>query len=944
MKWLRHFLSFAAVVNMVLAPLATHAGGNADITPEQIRDTLEAMGYGWKIDEKAGKILVFDKSTNKQVMDVDLASDNELRKYSPKSLNQRMLEEITRVRSVSKASWSHSVKALPMESTIFFMAMGAVVAGQLLFNYTQNPVGMKQHLDHSMSPLGVFGFFIFMYSQGVTSNVLSMYLKNPKYHHMIPYLGMTVGAFTQTYLSSFATDPNVKACAASWISPQTPPANLSPAEKKQFEKENTEACDKAYEYFLINKKIWEFAPGIASMLISSAVAAAGQGLLTKAILRVTGVDIALWLTPGTMQLKGMRMLLVKGLQITAFVAIDALIMRKVTYVWKNMFDGKEFYNQNDRLNDLVNQMKKAHWRDDEKPLIKEVKHLRERMSDWRMMNMSEVYEAHQNWQQALEQLTAMFNTSYAVYNDTIAEIRNIRFNESAVQPLTMPMLLAGVKAKGLPQDKQEVYLLRPDYALGMQLETAKDAGVYIRQTLGTRNADFFVYPQEEKKLSAIAAQLESGDEKRVYQGLQALKSLQEAVEYNTSTQDALRIVQGTMNILGSPVIPRGPGQGFFATYESVPSSAENLRGAGYYRVTGAFQTPKITDHLVVQMLCGPDVEADGKVVRNAKGFPMVFAPPQITPAGQDLFACNAIGANLPAEQIYSYPMEVGNKTYHGAVSYLAQTARPSIVGNQDTEAFEDWWKIRTEKQMMDAFEVYSKEYQSIVAKLMEGLFTEGKSMFNGRPPSFNPWSTFKAFFDEKLAKRNIEGGPIMNGGMDSSFQEMHIYLSLLEEIMKPSKNFDLDFGATLKKTYSNPLLQAVEKEFKGLETLIRRIKVTKVDGSKVVSSDLENYELEEQTKKIQEVLTAVSQKIGVGDEANPSIKNDLPLGKRELAVQTIEQLEALSTEIMMFGAMANAVTWEKIRDLKRINMEQEKYNNEIQAKMNQMRGVLGARH
>ncbi len=178
------------------------------------------------------------------------------------------------------------------------------------------------------------GFLMFMYTQGVTANVLSMYFKNPRYHHMIPYLGMTAGAFVQSYLSQFVSDPNVWACAQSMIKGARTPEEIQNGLKRGV---SEDPCGKAYEFLVINKKIWEFAPGIVSMLISSGIAGFAQAAITKTVLRVSGIDIALWLTPGGMQMKGIRLLLVKGLQIYAFSFIDMWLNRKVTYIWKKYF-------------------------------------------------------------------------------------------------------------------------------------------------------------------------------------------------------------------------------------------------------------------------------------------------------------------------------------------------------------------------------------------------------------------------------------------------------------------------------------------------------------------------------------------------------------------------------------------------------------------------------
>lgn len=933
MKWFQNILTAIALINLVVSPAIAAAPEWTEKDKAQLaqyRDYLEPLGYRLTLDPQAKKALVYDKTSNKLAMEVPFAEEAQLRKFSPKSLNKMMMDEMVRVKAASKSSWSHSVRNLPAESAIFFVAMGAVVAGQLITNYSQNPMAMKQHIDHSLSPIGVFGFFTFMYSQGVTANVLSMYMKNPKFHHMIPYLGMTVGAFLQTYLSQVASDPNVMSCAKVMMGKQVTEKDLAAGV-------DADPCAKAYEYLVIQKKVWEFAPGIVSMLISSGLAGVAQSTITKAVLRITGVDIALWLMPGTMQLKGIRLLLVKGLQITAFVAIDMWINRTVTTTWKNMYDGAEFYDINDRLNEKMNLMKKSQWTASDKDLQEEIKNFRKKMLDWRMMNMSEVYEAHQHWSEALHQLTSMFNTSYSFYNSVVNEIRNSRFNESQVKPLEMLYPLNGVKAKDLAEGKEDLYLTNPQFIQNMQLDTVADTVVLIDKILADAR---YLFPIEKKALKEIADLLRSGELDKVSVGIQNLvrEKRNSAMNVGTSRgfhQTLLQIYAS----LGAPEPMMGPGQGYFAAYLQAPSTAESLKGTSYYRRVGLFPTPKITDYLLMQMICGPDAEKGERVVKNSKGFPSVFLPPQIKSVNDEFSPCEGITAGATADHIYKWPVKTASsKAYNGFVSYLVHEARPSAVGGVNESTFPEWWTETTESQMQKAFEDYSKNYDEIVVKLVKAVYYPGRSFFNGRPIVNNPWKTIKLYTSGQAQKRYFEGGPIYNGGMNSAFQEERVYLSLLEELLKPSSEFNVDMAKILEKAPTHPALKEVETQFAVLNGLIKRIQVTKMDGRDVIKSDLENYQLEEQLQNIQAALAKLSAALGVGD-AQDGAQVKLNTAQRNLAVTVLEQLQGLASEVMMYGSMANAVSWDKIRNLKRLNMEQQQFNNEIQAKLNSMRGM-----
>lgn len=940
-QWFSYSLATLAIFNMVATPVwaagtSPSAADRNNAQLAQYREFLEPQGYRLAMETSGKKALVYDNKSDKLVMEIPFAEPTELRKFSPKNLNQMLIDEMARVKSSSKAAWSHSVKNLPAESAIFFTAMGAVVAGQLITNYSQNPIAMKQHIDHSLSPLGVFGFFTFMYSQGVTSNLLSMYIQNPRYHHMIPYLGMTVGAFVQTYLSQIASDPNVMACAKTMLGKKITQKDLESGVDQ-------DPCAKAYEYLVVNKKIWEFAPGIVSMLISSGIAAVLQGAVTKTVLRLTGVDIAMWLAPGSMQLKGMRLLLIKGLQISVFVALDVWLNRKVTYVWKNMYDGADFHESNDRLNEKMNLMKKSQWLASDKDLQAELKDFKKRMTEWRMMNMSEVYEAHQSWTEALQQLTSMFNTSYSFYNTMVNQIRTSRFNESPNKLLERSYLFNGVKAKDLAEGKEDIYLTNPGMAEHMQADTISDVASHVNQIL---NSDFNkrLLPQERKKISSLVTKLSADSREVMGEGLLDLQTEYVSTLQNITISEAYRsLIRDTYGALGGPRPLKEPGRGFLAAYEKAPSTADTLKGTNFYRQVGHFLTPNITDSLVMQMICGPDLEKGESSVRNSFGYPAVFLPPQIKNSQDQFTFCSPVTPQaLSVDHIYSTKIQSFSKEqYTGALDYLVHEARSSVIGEKEKSTFPEWWTTKTEIQMQKAFEAYGRSYDEIVVKLIESVYQSGRSFHNGRPLIRNPIKTVEAFFNDKEFNRQMKGGPIYNGGMNSAFQEERVYLNILEELLQPKKEFQLDFATLLEKEQApqHALTKEIEKQFAILNGLIQKIKIEKVDGRNVVKSEIENYQLEEQLQNIQAALLKLSKALGVAPESGAEIQVKLNPRQSEVAVTVLEQLQSLASEVMMYGSIANAVSWDKIRNLKRLNLEQQQFNNSTQEKLAKIRGV-----
>lgn len=914
MKWLKQILLTFAASHMALgSALAQSLTPGEQVRLSQYRNYLEPMGYFLNIDANAKKAFVIDKSSKQLALEIPFSDEETLRKYSPKSLNRRLLEEMSRVKVAGKAALSHSLQALPSESFIFFMAMGSVVAGQLFTNYAQNPVAMKQHLEHQLSPVGVMGFYAFMASQGAASNVLSLYLTNPMFRHLIPYLGMSVGAFVQSYLSQVASDPNVIACGKTMLGSKL-------TEKDQMAGADSEPCEKAYEHLVIGKKLWEFAPGMISMLASSALAGVAQATVARVASKLTGVDLAMWLTPGAAELKGVRLMLVKGVQIAAFVSIDAWLNRKVNFAWKNFFDGNEFNNINENLNAQVNAMKMSSWNTSAADLSKELKNLRSKMTDWRMMNMAEVYESHQAWSENILQLTSMYNSSYTFYNSFINEVRSSRFDSKSLHLLSTSYPLNGVTAKNIKD--QNLYFQAPKMIENSQADTVYETVDAFTEFAKT--ADFAsLYDNEKSDINKIINLLNSDDRLKMAEGLLLLNRANDPKVRASETHSTnyARVLHSLRLAMGNPEPMLEPGRGFLATYESAPVNAEALKGTPYYRNVGIFNTPRITDYLLMQMICGPDVEKGEKAVRNTRGFPALFLPPRLISNADDLsqVCYSPSGPSMPVKNIYTWPIRSKNGQQHaGFISYLIDQARESAVGSSKEAGFPQWWTEKTGAEMQKTFETYSKSYDGIVANMLRLIYQSGSN-------------------DKSIVNR----GPISNGAMNSAFQEERAYLSVLNQLLQPNDPFVLDLAKILSAGHapSNPLLKEIENQFAILNGMIKKIEITKIDNQDAIKSSIENYQLEEQQSEIHKSLEKLAAILGIDEKKSAETPLKLTAGQKEVAVICLENLQALAGEIKMYGSMANAVRWDKIQSLKQVTAQQNIFDNQVRDKLKSMQGL-----
>lgn len=931
----------------------------------QYRDFLEPMGYEMNVDKAKRIAYVVDKNTKKLAMEIPMDDAQNLKKFSPKSVNQMVLEQMTKMKTANKMAWEHSYKNLPTESAVFFMAMGAVVAGQLIANYSQNPVAMQQHIQHSMSPVGVMSFWAFMYSQGVTSNVLMMYMKNPKFHHFIPYLGMTVGAFVQSYISSVASDPNVRACGNVLLG-----SKVTPAMKEAGVADDP--CEKAYEHLVIKKKIWEFAPGIVSMLASSALAGVLQSLATKAVLRLTGVDIAMWLMPGSMQVKGVRLLLVKGLQITFFVALDTLISRHIIYAWKNIVDAADINDVNDALVKEISDQKRMQWKKDSKGMLEALKELRQKGSDWRMTNMTEVYESHQSWSENLNNLTSMYNTSYNVYSHFINAVRDYRAGGDSVKMLDRTYPLYGVKAANMKAGSEDLYHSFPQMVQGAQLETIQSV---VSQIDANLNSDAYqkqlrLWPQEIKTIKGIRDMLANSDLKVIAKGLEELnKQIMIAVQTQHRTRDYVIELNSIYGALGKNIKPlMQPGRGFLATYEDSPSNAQMFKGTPYPRSSGIFITGKISDYLTAQMVCGPDVEKGEKVVKHRMGFAAQFIPPTLRAANDDFSNyCDGILPNKSVEIFYGLPYKSNDgKTYAGPIDYLKNRMRDGVIAQADS--FDKWWNKNTEQQIKTEFRQYENSYSEMISKMMEKLNRTDSSFMNRGPLSngvliamfqeirMNQLILGEILRDTVKANKQVLSTDLLDPKMEEAvkFARKEVnsdelpLLSLLsrsstlewDRLTQPFTKVSEIKGATKMPTgYRLKVQSEIENEFARMNGLLQKIKVVEDGDVFKVDSPVLNSQFEEQLGAIQIKLTNFADLMGIGEAPEKAVVQLTP-SQKEIALAALENLRNLGMEMMMFGNIANAVTWSKIRQIENLNMAQQDLNRRVGDKLQGMQGRL----
>lgn len=850
--------------------LLTSATAPAQVAPSspslasRAQATFGSSDVTFRYLENSTQVIRKDSQGREFILDMPTSSEAELRKFTP---------------SILLKSFKETYQRFPRESFLFFLAIGGVTMFQLATDMAANPVRMQQHVEHTVSPLGMFSFFAFMYANGVSTNYLQDWLKNPRFHAFIPYIGMTAGFFVQSTISTLAADPEVQSCVSQLLG--------------KAPEDGMRSCDGAYARYVLKKQLSLAAPGLISMVASTVMAGLLQKGAVWGVYKLTGVDIALWFVPGGIGVSAIRFTVMSTVQMAAFYYLDAgFLNRKVTFAWRNVIDGASLGRLERRIVDDIASKKTNGWadnygvtpylckllgRDDcDRNFADALKTFHAEAADWRNLNLLETHEAHQAWQAKLAQLSGEYGVASAFYRDVIEEVRNSRYRLESenVRRLELPAPLAGVTPKKVEgsKDSVEKFALHlyttPLFLEERASQTAIDVGRWLSSKVGI----IPLTDEDLKYFSVIAARLKTGDEKQIraanqelYVGLRAdrdanvvsfrntlvaiirrklreldpnaktprtiaetgkivgtwlqeqlssgalvnaearalppkdqqflsdlaekLKSgvpetqaraitdLNAAIDFDmrgTGFSTRLVFLNTARSMLGTNPTPYfEKGRGFLAAFETYSQSASILNNTSFYKDNGAFQTPRPTDYLVMQMLCGPDVDRGEGTVTSYAGFPATFQAPRLVDEKALLNPlCHGTG-DQPVSAMYRVPLRDDKRAYEGVLDYLKANARPSIVGNASETNFQAWWSSKVEAQMSAAYDQYGAQYTDIIAGMLKGLRSTEDSSWNA--------------------------GPLANSILGSTTQQMRFDLMILGEMLKDLHKAQKD--ADLPETY-----------------------------------------------------------------------------------------------------------------------------------------------
>jgi hypothetical protein len=406
-----------------------------------------------------------------------------------------------------KTIWGSTLKRFPTETLMFFVAIGVVNTANLLANYANNPLLMEQHLQSLKDPIGNLSFLAFMMANGYAHHFLdrpaltTRYMKKDveqifkatiarglskgvsekemiadakkfvdgkfisgaklAYTHLIPYLSMTVGSMASHLVGDYLH--TLQACVASF----TPQANQKEARAKDpLNNLSQDPCDVAWREWTVEKKFNTFAPALASMMLSQAMAT-GVSIVSKEGLKIgvfekvaasstekvftfklLGCEIIKEMVPGKLAFKAVR-LVGHVTNLTMFTALDQLIHHWVQDIVLNINYGRynfvaradAFPRKAEILYDLLQKESKEKYQNLNPVCEKDLQdyqcqtgdilgflhNFSETMTKWKEFNKTKPMMAHQNWLQMVNNFQTTEVATKSFYGEFIDDIQQAEY-------------------------------------------------------------------------------------------------------------------------------------------------------------------------------------------------------------------------------------------------------------------------------------------------------------------------------------------------------------------------------------------------------------------------------------------------------------------------------------------------------------------------------------
>ncbi|MFN7728656.1 MAG: hypothetical protein ACK5P7_05835 [Bdellovibrio sp.] len=853
-------------------------------------------------------------------------------KSNPQVLNEFMPSKLSRYFSYlgqnSGKIAKHKIKDFPFEAFTFFVAIGAITTGELIFNYNQNPVAMDQFLTSQKDPVAQMGFAAFMVANGLTSEPLMAVAQTKGAKYFIPYLGMSVGMIASNIVHEIGHFPGLKECALGLGKRGLQQATALVGGSAV---PDMKVCDKAFEAWTkmsLSEKGHEWAPGLFAMVASTALAGGIEAALTGSVglaarmssavaIRMIAIEMLITVTPGGMVFRGARWTY-KLAQLSGFIYLDVILRAPMVFTWKNSVQlGPQLRDADQRIGILAKRKLLNGWAaetalnaagnpacaENQKEkcyldLDRELIEFQAVSAKWREANLESVLMAHANWSQYLHQLTSQYRLSKQFYTDFASDLWKKKFEtpENYTPLMDRALPLYGVTPKGLESEDQDKFLLQPSKVQEMQMQTVADVVAGLSENAAQVNG---LRADQRKVYEDIVAGLASKDINKIGIALQDLRYRlwKDPMQHLAPTMTELKnVLEPIFAKLGDPKPLMAPGQGYLKLVAKDPSNPI-YANSPFSGGNGIALTPTAPEYLVMQMIMGPDAQkGENTITNNLSGFPASFEAPRIRLDGQvrsqRLPQNPRLGVDLN-QSIFGlkFWVERNGKVSGGGTmfDYLRnEGVRPEVLGDESEQRMAEWWEQYPEKQFTKAFISYEQEYEDIIQDLHQKLFRSESSVLNR--------------------------GPISNGILKALEQERSVYLYILDAFLNSSEGrrsaapadetkYSVLVAAGQLQNSQNDWTKAMMTQWKSLEVLLGKLQqkpVRTAQGTRnFVVSRVTNQELQNLNKSLEELV----KQFPVED------MDQLSDFQKKVIAAALQGLSATSQEILNLGQIINNVSY-----------------------------------
>lgn len=643
--------------------------------------------------------------------------------------------------------WKDTIKQFPMESALFAVATGFVIASQMLADYKANPMAMDQHLESLKDPIGHISFYMFMVTnRSVIAPLLKKYQNTKTMKHFVPYIGMTTGMMA----SHITTEVLhlLKPCAKEILAD-------SKGRPKDFSQ-----CRASWDELVVSEKIVDMMPGLASMLGSTFIAGViqkgGSDLLKKGMAsyklkkeanvllkeslrlsskelltfaKMLSIEVGITMAPGGLVVRSTH-LVSRLAQFAGFLALDML--------WLNPLITKPFNNvvKGDELRRLSNTITHKFLTEDyDADLLEELTEFHRLMNIWRDTNMMKVTTAHQGWQDNIGKFISTYVGASDFYSHFYGELEALEKNPSR-SALGYSYYLNGVVPTAPPQDQQmynDWIIESPQRAEAAQLKTVERAAKYLRENIGdgkfinSRN----VLNHEYQKAVRIRDRLSSKNKAELIEGLRELGQIFDPFlgQDPTYTPKFTNLFANTREFLGHPSPELEPGRGYLtgllvnSTYGSNFIEFEIPFRRGRY----AHELP--TEFFIYQMACGPTPYSRHRdsLTEQSWAFADYFLPPRLLAANPETKKyCENMTPSLPVNEMFKERLfeDLKKKNLHD----------PSL----SQIGIYDWWEQYVNPQFFKSWEGYASKYYGLINNWLGELKVAKDDATNLSPIFNNP--------------------------------------------------------------------------------------------------------------------------------------------------------------------------------------------------------------